>query len=63
MEARLPATYQSFVTQLPCYEAPKSRMRLIGVYLFLIVWMPVMSLAEWLTKATVNTDGRGNCPT
>ena len=63
MEAQLPAAYQTFVAQLPCYEAPKSGLRLIGVYLFLIVWMPVMSLAERLTKATVNADGCGNCPT
>jgi hypothetical protein len=62
MEANLPAAYQSFIAELPCYEAPKSGMSLIGARLFLAVWIPVMSLAEWLTKLTVNADGHGNCP-
>ncbi|KAH8703008.1 hypothetical protein GQ44DRAFT_831630 [Phaeosphaeriaceae sp. PMI808] len=62
MEAGLPAPYQSFVTELPCYEAPKSSMRLLGAYLFLAVWVPVMGIAQRLTRATVNMDGRGNCP-
>ena len=61
-EAALPHAYQTFVAELPCYEAPKSGLRLLGAYLFLAVWMPVMSFAEWITGKTVNVDGHGNCP-
>lgn len=57
MEAKLPATYLSLLTELPCYEAPKSGMRLLGAYMFLVAWVPVMGFAEWLTKANVATDG------
>nr|QPP19363.1 Pen4-2 [Penicillium steckii] len=63
-EAELPKTYQTYLDNLPCYDAPQSRWtwRWIGCMLFLAWWSPVMAAAEKLTQATENSDGTGYCP-
>jgi gliotoxin/aspirochlorine biosynthesis gamma-glutamylcyclotransferase len=61
-EGRLPPEYQRYLNKLPYYNAPTHGFRRIGAALFLMIWIPIMTLMERITKMTVDKDGDGSAP-
>lgn len=49
---------------MPCYERPKTRCRRLGAMLFLAFWMPIFTLMEKITKASIawENDSNGSAP-
>ncbi|KAL5364143.1 hypothetical protein BJX96DRAFT_178711 [Aspergillus floccosus] len=61
-EAHLPSDYQAFLAALPVYQSRQTAWRMIGAGIFLAIWIPFMTVAEWLTNATSRVDRDGYCP-
>lgn len=61
-EGHLPPDYQRYLNRLPYYKPPTHGFRSVGASMFLMIWMPVMTLMEWITKMTVDRDGDGSAP-
>jgi len=58
----MPPTYQSFLASIPTYHPSEKPFSKLGATLFLAFWVPVMSLMEKITKASLRTSKDGNAP-
>ncbi|KAI0856112.1 hypothetical protein F4860DRAFT_424433 [Xylaria cubensis] len=61
-EAELPSSYQDFLASIPVYYPPRKMIPKIGAMLFLLFWVPVMSVAERITKRSLRRSKTGNAP-
>ncbi|KAI1421996.1 hypothetical protein F5Y12DRAFT_661373 [Xylaria sp. FL1777] len=61
-EAKMPRSYQTYLAQIPVYLKPTKLVTRIGAALFLAFWVPVMGLAEKITKASLKRSETGNAP-
>ncbi|KAI0390345.1 hypothetical protein F5Y17DRAFT_445249 [Xylariaceae sp. FL0594] len=62
-EAELPPSYQDFLASIPVYLPPREIIPKIGATVFLIFWLPVMSVAERVTRRSLRHSKTGNAPT
>lgn len=58
----MPPTYQTFLASIPTYHPPEGPLPKLGAALFLAFWVPIMSLVEKITKASLRTRKDGNAP-
>jgi hypothetical protein len=58
----MPLAYQEYLANISTYQPPQRHWQKMGAILFLSFWVPVMSLMEKITKASLS-DGRSNAPT
>ncbi|KAI3326344.1 hypothetical protein HD806DRAFT_532990 [Xylariaceae sp. AK1471] len=61
-EAEMPPSYQAFLAGIPVYHPSSRLLPRIGAELFLAFWVPIMSLAERITKASLQRRKTGNAP-
>ncbi|KAI1821874.1 hypothetical protein F4861DRAFT_431264 [Xylaria intraflava] len=62
-EADMPPSYQEFLAGLQTYSPPTGLLPSTGAALFLAFWVPIMSMAEKITKASLKRSETGNAPT
>jgi gliotoxin/aspirochlorine biosynthesis gamma-glutamylcyclotransferase len=58
----MPPEYQQYLQRWPYYIPPTKGYRYIGAKLFLALWVPIMTIMEKITKATVDKEGNGDVP-
>jgi len=58
----MPYSYQNFLANIPTYNAPTRGRRHVGAVIFLAIWVPIMSLMEKITKASLVGRKDGQAP-
>ncbi|KAI1653952.1 hypothetical protein F4813DRAFT_372595 [Daldinia decipiens] len=61
-ESCMPISYQKFLAQLPVYHPPRKPFCRVGAAIFLAFWVPVMSIMERVTKASLKNRKTGTAP-
>ncbi|KAI1457517.1 hypothetical protein F4805DRAFT_172422 [Annulohypoxylon moriforme] len=58
--SNMPISYQKFLASVPVYRPPEKPTARIGAWLFLAIWVPIMSAMEKITKANLKNSESGN---
>ncbi|KAH8773855.1 hypothetical protein F5883DRAFT_385437, partial [Diaporthe sp. PMI_573] len=61
-EAHMPSSYQKFLASIPVYHRPTRLIPSVGATIFLAIWVPIMSIMEKITKASLKRSRTGNAP-
>ncbi|KAI0517007.1 hypothetical protein F5B22DRAFT_636216 [Xylaria bambusicola] len=61
-EAHVPGAYQDFLEAIPVYKPSKSTRARLGAKLFRLVWSPVFSALEKITKDSLVDSDSGDAP-
>ncbi|KAI0411490.1 hypothetical protein F5X98DRAFT_47172 [Xylaria grammica] len=61
-EARVPDAYQDYLEAIPVYHPSESKTARLGASLFRLVWSPIFSALERITKGSLIDSDTGNAP-
>ncbi|KAK5636795.1 hypothetical protein RRF57_012507 [Xylaria bambusicola] len=63
-ELNYPCNYQLYLKRIETYRPAKHALAKLGAYLFLFLWVPIMTIAEIITKISIAWfgDEYGNAP-
>lgn len=58
----MPQSYRKFLANFPVFRLSEDLIARIGASLFLAFWVPIMTIMERITKASLRKNDTGNAP-